>query len=78
MRILKMIKGNTLWDERKSNKIRKECKTDDVVRGTRDDTRTSNISRNHTPARIARNINPASGRPPGLPPKKWKERQINR
>jgi len=30
-----MITGNTLWDQRRSNEIREECKTDDMVRWTR-------------------------------------------
>jgi len=32
MRILKIITGNTLWNQRRSNQIRKKCKTEDVVR----------------------------------------------
>lgn len=31
IRILRMIKGNTLWDQRTSKEIREECKTEDVV-----------------------------------------------
>lgn len=77
MRVLRAITGNTLRDQRRSDEIRKECQTEDVVRWTRARRRFWNehVSRMSSDriAKIARNGRPASKRPVGRPPKRWKD-----
>ena len=77
MKVLRTITGNTLRDQRRSQDIRNECEIDDVVRWTRARRRYWNehVTRMGAErlAKIARNGKPATKRPPGRPPKRWKD-----
>lgn len=77
MRTLRAITGNTLRDHRRSEEIREECGILDVVRWSRARRRYWNehVSRmgDERLAKIARNGKPAARRPPGRPPKRWKD-----
>ncbi|XP_044744248.1 uncharacterized protein LOC123306342 [Coccinella septempunctata] len=77
MKVLRLITGNTLRDQRRSSDIREECQTEDVVRWMPARRRYWNehVSRmgDDRLAKVVRNGKPTSKRPPGKPPKRWKD-----
>lgn len=77
MRILRTICGKTLLDRIRNETIRTECETEDIVRWTRKRRRMWNEHINRMTddrlVKIARNGKPETRRPPGRPPKRWRD-----
>lgn len=77
MKTLRAIKGVTLRDQLRSSDIRQELQTEDVVRWIRVRRRhwRDHVDRMNTSriAKWAKDNQPETRRPPGRPPKRWKE-----
>lgn len=77
MRILRNITGHTLRDRIRNDEIRQKCNVQDVVRWIRKRRREWNdhVTRmpNNRLPKIARDGGTGTSRPPGRPPKRWRD-----
>ena len=77
MKILRNITGKTLRDRIRNTEIRKTCEVEDIVRWGRQRRRFWNehVGRmaDSRAAKIAKNELPQGNRPPGRPPKRWRD-----
>lgn len=77
MKVLRTIVGKTRLDRIRNQNIREQCQTQDIVRWGRERRRQWNqhISRmgNERIVKAAREGKPEGSRPPGRPPKRWRD-----